>query len=248
MKLYAHRGYSSQYPENTMIAFQKAIEAGCDGIELDVQLTRDNIPVVIHDEKIDRTSTGKGYVKDLTYRELLSFDFSWDKPIPGERIHIPQLSEVLMLLRYAGRDITLNIELKNSVIDYRGLEEIVLAQTRDYEDLFPIIYSSFNHNSLRRLNKLDPHSNTALLVEHGIPDLPRYARSLGCKGVHPSILILDEEIIRNLLDQGQYVNVYTINDGPLGRRLAQNNVSGIITDYVAEMKEALLNGKEFSID
>lgn len=248
MKLYAHRGYSSLYPENTMIAFQKAIEAGCDGIELDVQLTRDNIPVVIHDEKIDRTSTGKGYVKDLTYRELLSHDFSWDKPIPGERIHIPQLSEVLMLLRYAGREITLNIELKNSVIDYRGLEEIVLAQTRDYEDLFPIIYSSFNVNSLRRLHKLAPHQNTALLIENSMPNLARYAKSLGCQGVHPSILILDEEIIKNLLDQELYVNVYTINDGPLGRRLAQNNVSGIITDYVTEMKEALHHGKEFSID
>lgn len=248
MKIYAHRGYSRRYPENSMIAFEQAIQAGCDGIELDVQLTRDKIPVVIHDEKIDRTSNGRGYVKDYTYRELLDFDFSFDKPVPGQQVHIAQLCEVLTLIRYARKDILLNIELKNSVIDYRGLEEAILNETRNYEDQMEIIYSTFNHNSIRRLNKLRPGLNTAPLVEDPLPDLPRYVKSLGSRGVHPSILILDEEIIQNLLEQGLYVNVYTINDMELAQRLAQNHVSGIFTDYVLEMKEALLYGKEFSID
>ena len=69
----AHRGLSGLYPENTMIAFRKAIEADCDGIEMDVHLTRDGVPVVIHDEEVDRTTNGSGYVKDFTYEQLCNF-------------------------------------------------------------------------------------------------------------------------------------------------------------------------------
>ena len=70
MKVYAHRGYSGKYPENTMLAFQEAAKTGCDGIELDVQLTKDGKVVVIHDEAVDRTTDGSGKVKDFTYQEL----------------------------------------------------------------------------------------------------------------------------------------------------------------------------------
>ena len=69
----AHRGYSGKFDENTMIAFKKAIEYKADGIEIDVQLSKDNIPVIIHDETLDRTTNGSGYVKDYTLAELKSF-------------------------------------------------------------------------------------------------------------------------------------------------------------------------------
>ena len=65
MKVFGHRGFSGEYPENTMLAFQKAVEAGCEGIELDVQLTKDLVPVIMHDEKVDRTTDGSGYIYDL---------------------------------------------------------------------------------------------------------------------------------------------------------------------------------------
>lgn len=73
MKIYAHRGYSGRYPENTMLAFQKAAETGCDGMELDVQLTKDGTVVVIHDEAVDRTTDGTGLVKDYTFEECKSW-------------------------------------------------------------------------------------------------------------------------------------------------------------------------------
>ena len=73
----AHRGYSGNYPENTMLAFRKAVEAGADGIELDVQLTRDGEPVILHDEQVDRTTDGTGWVKDLTLAELRKLDASY---------------------------------------------------------------------------------------------------------------------------------------------------------------------------
>ena len=77
MKVLGHRGYSGEYPENTMLAFQKAFETGCDGVELDVQLSKDGIPVIMHDEAVDRTSDGKGLIKDYTYRELCRFNCSY---------------------------------------------------------------------------------------------------------------------------------------------------------------------------
>ena len=76
-KNFAHRGYSGRYPENTMLAFRKAVEAGADGIELDVQLTKDGVPVIIHDELVDRTTDGKGFVKDMPLTQLRQLDASY---------------------------------------------------------------------------------------------------------------------------------------------------------------------------
>ena len=85
MKVFGHRGFSGEYPENTMLAFQKAVEAGCEGIELDVQLTKDLVPVIMHDEKVDRTTDGSGYIYDLTYDELCNW-------IAAIRINLPENS------------------------------------------------------------------------------------------------------------------------------------------------------------
>ena len=75
-KIYAHRGFSEKYPENTMLAFEKAVEIGVDGIELDVHLTKDNELVIIHDEDVKRTTNGEGLVKDMTLEELKKLDAS----------------------------------------------------------------------------------------------------------------------------------------------------------------------------
>ena len=89
MKIYAHRGYSGRYPENTMLSFQKAAETGCDGIELDVQLTRDGTVVVIHDEAVDRTTDGTGLVKDYTFEELRKLDAGTIKGFSGDWLRTP---------------------------------------------------------------------------------------------------------------------------------------------------------------
>lgn len=248
MKIFAHRGCSQKFPENTIVAFEEALAGACDGIECDVQLTLDKIPVIIHDEKIDRCSDGRGYVKDYTYQELLDFDFAHYMPGPYGKQSIVTLSEVLTLVKYCGREVLLNLELKNSVFDYKDLEQIILEETRDCDSKVKIIYSSFNHNSIRRLLKLRPDLNAVPLVDQALPDLARYVKSLGAKGVHASILILNEEIIKNLLTNDLYVNVYTINDIDLARVLEINQVSGIFTDNCLEMKEALTNGKNSGID
>ena len=98
MKVFGHRGFSGEYPENTMLAFQKAVEAGCEGIELDVQLTKDLVPVIMHDEKVDRTTDGNGYIYDLTYAELCKLDCSYPDKFAGKfgRLQIPTLREYLV--------------------------------------------------------------------------------------------------------------------------------------------------------
>ena len=115
---YAHRGYSCRYPENTMLAFKQAIKAGASGIELDVHKTKDNKLVVIHDEKIDRTYFGNGYVKDYTLAKLSKLKNRDLLHTCNKYVYIPELEEVLNLIR--NKDIILNIEIKNNKINYWG--------------------------------------------------------------------------------------------------------------------------------
>lgn len=109
MKIFGHRGASDQYPENTMLAFRKAIEKGADGIEADVHLTKDGECVLIHDETIDRTSNGMGWIKDYTYEQLLEFEFKNGKDVE-DWVKIPKLSQLLGLAKEEKKDVILDIK------------------------------------------------------------------------------------------------------------------------------------------
>ena len=119
-KNFAHRGFSGKYPENTLLAFSKAIEEGVDGIENDVHLTKDGVLVVMHDELVDRTTNGKGYIKDKTYEELSQLDASYIFKEYGPQ-KVPTLREYLELVK--DTDIITNIELKTGVFEYTGIEQ-----------------------------------------------------------------------------------------------------------------------------
>ena len=122
-KNFAHRGFSGKYPENTLLAFEKAIEAQADGIELDVQLTKDGEIVIIHDETIDRTTNGKGLVADYIYEELEKFDASYIYTGQFGFNKIPTLREYFNLIK--DTNIVTNIELKTGINEYQGIEEKV---------------------------------------------------------------------------------------------------------------------------
>ena len=119
------------YPENTMIAFRKAIEADCDGIEMDVHLTRDGVPVVIHDEEVDRTTNGSGYVKDFTYEQLCNLDagIKFSDEFKGEKI--PTLKEFFDFMKDNDKQIketaewvgAIRIELKKRLIEKQQMEQ-----------------------------------------------------------------------------------------------------------------------------
>ena len=167
IKFWAHRGCSMAYPENTLEAFGAAAKIeGLTGVELDVQLSKDGKLVVIHDEKVDRTTNGTGRVCDYTLKELKELKI---ESVEGTYTTIPTLEEVFRLLhpickkdRSEGK-FQINIELKNSVIRYEGMEEKVLQLVADYGLEENIIYSSFLPESMELIKKLSPNVQTGIL-------------------------------------------------------------------------------------
>jgi len=180
VKIWAHRGCSMDYPENTLMAFRAAAEVkGITGIELDVQLSKDGVPVVIHDETVNRTTDGNGNVRDFTLQELQGLKIaalyegqigavmSGNVRKEGEVSYttIPTLEEVFELLQpYCEKNgLLINIELKNSKIRYEGMEEKVLALVRRYGLEDSIVYSSFLPESMGLIRELAPTAQTAIL-------------------------------------------------------------------------------------
>ncbi len=224
----AHRGASKQAPENTMAAFRRALELGADGIELDVHLTSDGYLAVIHDEMLDRTSNGKGLVRDRTLAELKELDFgSWfSKDFSGERI--PELNEVLRLL--SDWDGLLNIEIKNGPVFYPGIEKAVADAVRKYKRLNRTIISSFNHYSLVDIRKYEPGIKTAPLYMAGIYQPWEYARSIGASAIHPLFYNIVPEVMLGCKQNNIMVNPFTVDQPEHIKAMAAAGVDGIITD------------------
>ena len=230
MKVFAHRGYSGKYPENTMLAFRKAIEVGADGVELDVQLSKDGQVVIIHDETLDRTTNAKGFVKDYTLAELQAIDAgvikngAWGfQPIPSFEEFCQWLSET---------DCIANVELKTSIIYYPHLEEKVIELIRRYHVEDKILISSFNHMSLVKTKELAPELPLGALVENeGLMYAGFYGKQFGFGYYHPDYCLLSEEAVRECKENGVGINVWTVNDLDSFEQLVQWDVDGVITNY-----------------
>ena len=160
--VWAHRGASGYAPENTLEAFKKAVEMGADGVELDVQLTKDDQMVVIHDELIDRTSDGRGWVKDMTLEELRKYNYNKTHP-EYEHADIPTLREVYELLKPTG--LTINVELKTGIVFYEELERKVIELTKEMGMEDKVLYSSFNHYTCVKLHELNPEAYVGFCMQ-----------------------------------------------------------------------------------
>ncbi|UCZ53877.1 glycerophosphodiester phosphodiesterase [Bacillus shivajii] len=228
-KIFAHRGSSSTHPENTMEAFQAALQYGADGIELDVQLTKDGVPVVIHDEKVDRTTNGNGWVKDLTYNELKQLDAgSWFDP-SFSHTKIPRLEDVLNWL--VQTPLLLNIELKNGFIRYPEIEKKVLDLVHRYNMQNRVIFSSFNHYSLVDLRKQNRHIEIAILFMEGLYEPWNYAKTVGANALHCYYPVAVPELIAGSSQAGMPVRPFTINDEGLIATFIQRGCNAIMTDF-----------------
>lgn len=230
MKIWAHRGASGRAPENTLPAFKLAYELGADGIELDVQLTKDGVPVVIHDETVDRVSDKKGRVKDYTFVEIREIDVNKNFPAYG-RVGIPTLEEVYDFIKTT--DMTVNLELKNNIIFYEQLEEKVLelAAEKGIEDR--VLYSSFNHYSMKRIKELRPDAKIAFLYGDGLIDIADYASKYGVHAVHPAMRNMRyPHIIQECHEKGILVNVWTVNEEADFEKMQSLGVDAVITNYV----------------
>lgn len=184
MKIWAHRGCSQHYPENTLLAFEKAAQIkGLTGIELDIQLTKDGHIVVCHDEKVDRTTDGTGELRSFTLNELKKLRIDAGN---GKYEKIPTIDEVLDLLEDKMRiGLKLNIELKNSVFPYEGMEEkiIELVHRRGIQN--SIVYSSFSALSIERIRNLDSDSEAGILDVKVSDCLYKLKGGCGANALHP---------------------------------------------------------------
>ena len=228
-QVWAHRGASAYAPENTLEAFRLAAEMGADGVELDVQLSRDKELVVAHDETIDRVSSGTGYIKDYTLAQLKGFSFNRLFPAFKDA-RIPTLKEVYELLKPTG--LTVNVELKTGIILYPDIEKKVLALTAFMGMEDRVIYSSFCHPSLVKIKELDGNSRTGLLYSDGWIDAASYGRhTVGADALHPALYHLqDLSLIPSARRQGLAVNVWTVNEEQHMEMLVQQGVDAIITN------------------
>ena len=227
--VWAHRGASGYAPENTLPAFRRAIELGADGIELDVQLTRDGQIVVIHDEQVGRVSNGKGWVKDLTLDQLKKLDFG--RQFSGfEGTRIPTLEEVYTLFRPTS--MTINVELKTGVISYPELERRVVELTHRMGMENQVLYSSFNHYSCRKLRELDGDAYIGFLYADGYMGIAGYCRENGGNALHPALYnIRYPDYMKEAAENGLDVNVWTVNEKSHIRSCIDAGVNAVITNY-----------------
>ena len=229
-RIFGHRGASGYAPENTVDAFQLAADMGADGVELDVQMTRDGELVVAHDEIIDRVSDGTGLIADLTLQELRKFRFNRTHPEYAEA-RIPTLGEVFELLRPTGLDI--NIELKNSLIDYPGLEKRVIDLAAKTFDLRRVIFSSFNHASMLRVKAIDPQLVCGLLYEASLIEPWEYAVRLGMDALHPHFaeVVTPGGNCRKAHEAGIRVHTWTVNEPGIMDAVIREKADIMITNY-----------------
>ncbi|MDR6998670.1 glycerophosphodiester phosphodiesterase [Neobacillus niacini] len=224
-EIFAHRGYSSLFAENTMSAFYEAEKAGADGLELDVQLTKDGELVVIHDEKVNRTTSGNGFVKDYLFKDIRKLNAN-KKGLKKEII--PSLIEVLEWMQT--NTLLCNIELKNGLFAYEGMEEKVIKLVQNYRLSDRIIISSFNHYSIVHCYRLAPEIETAPLFLEGLFMPWVYAQSIRAKGIHPKYATLSDEIITKTMENEIAVRPYTVNNEADLHRLFKINCTSVITD------------------
>ena len=238
-EIWGHRGASADAPENTLPAFALALGQGADGIELDVQLTRDDEVVVIHDETLERTTNGHGWVADHSLGDLKQLDASAGHDGFGG-VTIPTLIELFDLVTDA--DVRLNIELKNSRIPYQGMEERVIALIDRYGFRDRVIVSSFDHDSLRGLAEAGVGLPLGVLYSEPLWRPWNYAVKLGASALHPSMAATRHKTVERSHENGLEVNVWTVNEAEDNARMAEFEVDAVITNHPDLARSVLDHG------
>ena len=240
----AHRGASAYAPENTLSAFKLAIEMRAEMIELDVAFSKDGVPVVIHDETLDRTTSGKGLVVNHTLAELKKMDTgSWfGAKFKGEPF--PTLEEVLILTR--GK-IAVNIEIKHEAVTDEakgGIVDKALSIVKSVGVQDQVIFSSFDYRVMEHLNKLAPAMPKAILYEKSQSDdeLPsQLVEKYKVDAFNCSYKQLSDEWLKNLKNHDIPFMVYTVNDDERMRELVEKGAAGIFSDKPDVLKTIVDN-------
>lgn len=229
--IFAHRGFSGYYPENTMLAFQKvAEETAADGIELDIQLTKDGEIVIMHDETLDRTTNGTGYLKDHTLEELKTLSVGVNMKGFFPRQTIPTLREYFTWLKTT--KLITNIELKTSIFEYDGIVEKLIDMVKEFGLEEQIWYSSFNHYTIQKVKELMPSAVCGLLTESWVIDYANYCAKQGAASANVIYTYcLKPGIADELHAQGIKLQAWTPNTEDIMQALMDNHVDVLITNY-----------------
>ncbi len=220
--IWAHRGASAKAPENTLAAFSHALADGADGLELDIHLSRDGIPVVLHDDTLERTTDGCGPVSALTLRQLQRLDAGrwFDVDFACERI--PTLESVL---RAFGGQLRLNLEIKDVAAGMAVIEML-----DDYPAAEAVL-SSFNLESLRQLRTSQPELPLAVLYESGNRYRTlKFAETLAATAFHPRADHVSRPLIHACKTLGLPVYVWTVDNPVDARALLRSGVDGLFTN------------------
>ena len=217
----AHRGAKGYEPENTLKAFQKALDLNADGIELDVHLSADGHIIVIHDETINKMTNGKGFVNTLSLPELKSF-------LIADQYEIPTLKEVFDLVN---KKCLINIELKNAdaltkVVSL--IDEYVSEKNWNYDHF---IISSFDWNALLQVHNFDSKIPIGVLTETDLDLAMAFAETIKAKAIHPYYHLLNEENVAEIQQKGFLVLPWTINIEEDIKKIKSFKVDGMISDF-----------------
>ena len=174
--VFAHRGLPVKFAENSLQGFKYAATHGAEGVEFDVHLTKDKVPVVMHDEMLDRTTNGTGYIKDYALNEIRKFHLENGEPVP-------LLSELFEILQ--DKDLYINLEFKTNKIHDVGIEVIVLSLAKQYHFVHPIIFSSFNYQTLKNCQKIDAQQQYCFLTKMPIPFPAHFIAKNHFAAIHP---------------------------------------------------------------
>lgn len=226
--IFAHRGASKLAPENTMQAFQLAYKIGADGIETDVQLTKDQVPILIHDESLHRTTDGTGLLKDYTYDDLKHLDAgSWFSS-KFEGASLVTLEEFLTWIE--DKPLKMNIELKNNIVDYKHIEALVYEQIKQFNLQNRTIISSFNQNSVKRFSKLSDDIETALLLSKRVRNPISYVKESEANALHAKHTLLSKRLVEECNSNQFPIRIYTVNRPSRIMRCYKLDCDGIFTD------------------
>ena len=209
--IFAHRGLPVKFAENSLEGFRYAAKHGAEGVEFDVHMTKDKVPVVMHDEEIDRTTDGSGYIKDYTLNEIRKFHLKNGEPVPMLR----ELFEILQ-----DKDLYINLEFKTNKIHDRGIEAIVLALVKEYRFVHPIIFSSFNYQTLKNCQQIDPHQQYCFLTKVPVIFPQRFVRKNHFAAIHPH-WYLPSKITQR---------IWTVDNPKLAKKNMKRGVAGIFTN------------------
>lgn len=245
----SHRGANLVAPQNTIEAFKKSKEIGCDGFETDVHLTKDGVPVICHNFTIDETSDGTGAIKDMTFAQLREYDFGKYKGDEFSGVKIPTLDEFLDVSAEMGDKMkVLDIEIKSERFGEAGVELVkkMITAVKEHGLFDKLLVSSFDPSILVVCKKVDPKCKTGILYS---PDKllgikicthpVRFAQSIGADALHPFFMCVSPSYVKRAHAAGLQVNPWTVNSESAANRLIKWGVDGLITDNPGKMNMIL---------